>query len=401
MPDQRIPDFNIVETATWLAGTARVVLSPAEIVAQTCERLVAAGIPLWRVRVGQRLINPLIGAWGVIWRREAGAEEYTVPRSVLATSAFTGSPFEHVITTRTRFYRSLRDLNPARDHPVLFELAADGSTDYLALPIIYGDGSVQGSAFTTDAPGGFTPEAIALIETLSPFLAAALEPAAMRRSAESLLRTYLGDGPAERIAAGAIRRGDQIAIEAAVLLTDLRGYTVLSERLPPHELLDRLGHYQEVVVTAVRAEGGDVLKFIGDGVLAIFPVENGGRERASDRARRALEAALLRAEPIAGLRFVGCLHVGSVIYGNIGSPDRLDFTVVGPTVNFVCRLEAVAKSTNSVAVCSREMAACFPADTTRRLGTFTLPGIPDEQAIFELVAPGRGLWKDQGAAAPR
>ena len=336
----------------------------------------------------------------MIWTRETGAEEYTVPRTVMATSAFTGSPFEHVIKTRTRFYRSLREHDPARDHPVLFELAEDGGTDYLALPIIYGDGSVQGAAFTTDAPDGFSQAALALIEELSPFLAAALEPAAMRRSAESLLRTYLGDGPAERIAAGAIRRGDQVAIEAAVLLTDLRGYTLLSEQLPPNELLERLGQYQEIVVSAVRAEGGDVLKFIGDGVLAIFLVEDDGRETASGRARRALEAALLRAEQIAGLRFVGCLHVGAVIYGNIGSPDRLDFTVVGPTVNFVSRLEAVAKSTNSVAVCSREVAACFPADTTRRLGTFALQGISEAQAIFELVAPGNGR-EDQEASTRR
>ena len=169
MPHQRIPRFNIIEFATWLVGTARVSLSPLETVAQTCDRLVAAGIPLWRVRVGQRLTNPLIGAWGVIWMRETGAEEYTVPRSVLATSAFTGSPFEHVIKTRTRFYRSLRERDPARDHPVLLELAEDGSTDYLALPIIYGDGSVQGAAFTTDAPDGFSQAALALIEELSPF----------------------------------------------------------------------------------------------------------------------------------------------------------------------------------------------------------------------------------------
>jgi adenylate cyclase len=396
MPHQRIPDFNVIEFATWLVATARVALAPIEIVAQTCDRLVAAGIPLWRVRVGQRLSNPLIGAWGVIWRRETGAEEYTVPRSVLTTSAFTGSPFEHVIKTRTRFHRSLRDLDLARDHSVLFELAEDGSTDYLALPIIYGDGSVQGAAFTTDAPSGFSQTAIALIEELSPYLAAALEPAAMRRSAESLLRTYLGSGPAERIAAGAIRRGDQVAIDAAVLLTDLRGYTRLSEHSSPHKLLERLGQYQEIVVTAVHAEGGDVLKFIGDGVLAIFPVEGGGQKQASARARRALEAALLKAEPITGLRFVGCLHVGSVIYGNIGSPDRLDFTVVGPTVNFVSRLEAVAKSANAAAVCSREVAACFPADTTRGLGSFMLPGIQDAQAVFELIAPGRGPREEPG-----
>jgi adenylate cyclase len=387
------PGTSVFELASWLAGPARVSLTPVEIVAQTCERLVHAGVPLWRVRLGQRLVNPLIGAWGIIWVRGAGAEEYTVPRSVLATSSYTGSPFEHVVKTRTCFRRSLQHLDSARDHPVLFELAAAGSTDYLALPYIYGDGSVQGAAFTTDDIGGFSPEHIAFIEELSPFLAAALEPAAMRRSTESLLQTYLGDGPAKRITAGAIRRGDQVEIEAAVLLTDLRGYTALAEQLAPDQLLERLDQYLEVIVEAVRAEHGDVLKFIGDGVLSIFPVGAGGPEEACARARRALEAALLKAGEVGNLHFVGCLHAGPVTYGNIGSIDRLDFTVVGPTVNLISRLEAVAKRMNQVAVCSGEVAAFFPADTMKPLGSFVLPGIPNEQTIFGLIVPDAGTGK--------
>ncbi len=387
MTHRPIPPFSTLDFATWLVGPARVALAPVEIVAESCERLLAAGIPLWRVRVGQRLANPLIGAWGVIWARGSGAEQYSVPRSVLATSSFAGSPFQHVIETRTSFHRSLRQLDPTRDHPVLFELAAAGSTDYLAVPIVYGDGSVQGAAFTTDDIRGFSRDDVTRIEELSPFLAAALEPAAMRRSAESLLKTYLGDGPAKRIVAGAIRRGDQVEIEAAVLLTDLRGYTVLSEQLRPTELLERLGEYLEVVVEAVQTERGDVLKFIGDGVLSIFPVEGDGREEASNRARRALEKALTRAAQIGGMHFVGCLHVGPVTYGNIGSPDRLDFTVVGPTVNFLSRLETTAKSVNCAAVCSQEFAASLPAEITSRLGIFALKGIPDAQTIFKLLVP--------------
>jgi adenylate cyclase len=387
MPRRVKPDARVFELASWLVGPAREGLTPVEIVAQTCERLVYAGVPLWRVRLGQRLVNPLIGAWGIIWIRGNGAEEYTIPRSMLATSSYTGSPFEHVVKTRTRFRRSLQHLDPARDHPVLFELAAAGSTDYLALPITYGDGSVQGAAFTTDDIGGFSPVHIALIEKLSPFLAAALEPAAMRRSTESLLQTYLGDGPAKRIAAGAIRRGDQVEIEAAVLLTDLRGYTALAEQLAPDKLLERLDEYLEVIVEAVRAERGDVLKFIGDGVLSIFPVGEGGREEACARARHALESALMKAADVGDLHFVGCLHIGPVTYGNIGSADRLDFTVVGPTVNLISRLEAVAKSIKQIAVCSREVAMFFPADTVRSLGSFVLQGIPNEQTIFGLVFP--------------
>jgi adenylate cyclase len=384
------PGASVFNLASWLAGPARVSLTPVEIVAQTCERLVHGGIPLWRVRLGQRLANPLIGAWGIIWVRGAGAEEYTIPRTVLATSSYTGSPFEHVVKTRTRFRHSLQHLDPAHDHPVLFELAAAGSTDYLALPITYGDGSVQGAAFTTDHSSGFSPKDVALIEELSPFLAAALEPAAMRRSTESLLQTYLGDGPAKRIAAGAIRRGDQVEIEAAVLLTDLRGYTALAEQLAPDQLLERLDQYLEVIVEAVRAEHGDVLKFIGDGVLSIFSVNAGGRKEACARARRALEAALLKAAEVGNIHFVGCLHAGPVTYGNIGSVDRLDFTVVGPTVNLISRLEAVAKSMNQIAICSGEVAAFFPADTLNPLGSFVLPGIPNEQTIFGLIVPNAG-----------
>jgi len=270
---------------------------------------------------------------------------------------------------------------------VLFELAAAGSTDYLAIPVVYGDGSVQGASFTTDEIRGFSPYEIALIEDLSPFLAAALEPTAMRRSTESLLQTYLGNGPAQRVAAGEIRQGDQVEIEAAVLLTDLRGYTALSEQLSTDQLLDYLGRYLEIVVGAVRAEGGDVLKFMGDGVLSIFPVEENGRDEATRKAYRALNAALVKAAHIGDLRFVGGLHIGPVIYGNIGSPDRLDFTVVGPTVNLVSRLEALAKRTESAAVCSREVATLLPAGLTTSLGTFTLKGVPEQQVVFKLRGP--------------
>ena len=271
---------------------------------------------------------------------------------------------------------------------MLFELAAAGSTDYLAVPIVYGDGSVQVAALTTDDIIGFSRDDVTRIEEITPFLAAALEPTAMRRSTQSLLTTYLGEGPAKSVAAGAIRRGDQFEIEAAVLLTDLRGYTVLSQQLRPNELLERLGGYLEVVVEAVQTERGDVLKFIGDGVLSIFPVEAKGRDEASNRARRALQRALTRAARIGGMPFVGCLHLGPVTYGNIGSPDRLDFTVVGPTVNFLSRLEATAKSLNCTAVCSKEFAASLPAEITSPLDTVALKDIPDAQTIFELLVPG-------------
>ena len=366
----------------WLIGPARQKATPVEIIGGLAERLVGAGLPLLRVRVGQTVANPLISAWGVIWSRDRGPESYTVPRGMLATPSYKGSPFERVVATRTGFRRSLESLVAGLDHAVLFELAESGSTDYLALPIEYGDGSVQASAFTTDRPGGFADAEVQLIESLSAAIGAALEPAAMRHSMASLLEVYLGSGPADRVSKGAFRRGQTTELDAAVLITDLRDSTGLSERLQPDALLDRLGSYFEIVVEAVRMQGGDVLKFLGDGVLAVFPAAPGNRQEACERAARAIMNAF--ANPAAhSMRFVAALHVGPVVYGNIGSPDRLDFTVVGPTVNYVSRLEAIAKSLDRRAVCSADVASAL-SGVVESLGKHVLRGIAGPQEVFEL-----------------
>jgi adenylate cyclase len=370
----------------WLIGPARQEATPEEIVGGVAERLAEAGIPLLRVRIGQSVANPLISAWGVIWSRASGPERYTVPRGMLATASYKGSPFEHVLTTRRSFHHSLENLVADKDHPVLFELAESGSTDYLAIPIAYGNGSLQASAFTTDRPGGFHDAEIALIESLAPAIGAALEPAAMRHSMASLLEVYLGTGPADRVGKGAFRRGETSEIDAAVLITDLRDSTGMSERLAPDALLERLGAYFEVVVEAVRSQGGDVLKFVGDGVLAVFPADQDGRHEACQRAARAIENAFAKA---AGMRFVAALHVGPVVYGNIGSLDRLDFTVVGPTVNYLSRLEGIAKSLDRRAVCSKEVAAVLAGEFAISLGDQTLKGFAEPQEVFELRLPDR------------
>jgi adenylate cyclase len=377
------PRAALADITDWLIGPARRRCSPEEIVAGLIDRLDEAGVPLLRLRLGQRVANPMTSAWGVIWTRGKGAERYTVQRSVLATPAYHGSPFEHVNNTRTSFRRSLEGLDPDRDHMVLLEQAEAGGTDYLVLPIEYGDGSVQGGSFTASRPGGFTDRDIALIEGLAPAIAAAFEPAAMRHSMASLLEVYLGNGPADRIAKGAFRRGETTEIDAAVLITDLRNFTGLSERLPPTDLLDRLGTYFEAVVDAVRSEGGDVLKFIGDGVLSVFPADANGRQQACMRAARSIVRAF--AQPaVAGTPFVAALHAGPVVYGNIGSLDRLDFTVVGPTVNYVSRLEIIAKQLDRQAVCSADVASLLPAGTVHDLGEHVLKGIAEEQRVFEL-----------------
>jgi adenylate cyclase len=382
-PSQNPADLEAGIT-TWLIGPARRELPPEAIVGGLVERLVAAGIPLWRLRIGQRVSNPMISAWGVTWNRSEGVQLYTVQRSVLDTGAYQGSPFQAVVTTRKTLRQRLENLEPSA-HSVYHEIAEAGGTDYLALPIEYGDGSVQGAAFTIDRPGGYADWEMALIEALGPAISAAMEPAAMRHSMASLLEVYLGVGPAGRVAGGSFRRGATTEMDAAVLVTDIRGYTPLSERLAPDALLEATGRHFETVVDAVRAEGGDVLKFIGDGVLSIFAAEQGGRAEACERAVRSIGSAFDKARSATpDLNFVAALHFGPLVYGNIGSVDRLDFTVVGPTVNLVSRLEAISKVLDKRAVCSAEVARSVAADAVQSLGKHELKGFAEPQEVFEL-----------------
>ncbi|MGH6905297.1 MAG: adenylate/guanylate cyclase domain-containing protein [Geminicoccaceae bacterium] len=384
------------EIARWLIADARLTLAPFELIDRFCRRLVGLGVPLWRLRAGQRLANPLASAWGVIWTRDGSdTHEYVVPRTTLSTGAYYGSPFQHVVERRQSFRRRLLDLHPERDHQVLHEMAAGGGTDYLAVPLEYGDGSVQGLSLVSDGEAGFADRHLELIERLRQPLAAALEPTAMRRSSASLLRTFLGDGPAEAVLAGAIRRGDRRRIEAAILFSDLRGFTTMSERLGEAELFAALDRYFEAVVEAVRAEGGDVLKFLGDGVLAIFPVETAGSRVAACQA--AVQAVKRARQDLAGaaaadgtpLAFTATLHVGQVVYGNIGSPDRLDFTVLGPAVNLVSRLEGLAKQLNRPLLCSAAFAHELDAPLAS-LGRFPLKGVAEPQEVFAPAAPDGG-----------
>jgi adenylate cyclase len=378
------------QIATWLIGPARLSGDPVVVVSGLVKRLARARIPLDRIRIGMRVVNPLLQAWGVSWTPETGAELYTIARTVLETSAYVGSPVQHVLETHTSFRQRLGGVGP-KDHAVLHELAGAGFTDYLAIPIAFGDGLIQTGMFATRRQGGFDDSQIDLLETLSVPLAAAFEPIAMRRSTASLLATFLGDGPAARVQAGAVRRGDVIEIEAAVLFTDLRGFTALSTTTAPGQLLGTLGRYFEVVVEAVRAEGGDVLKFMGDGVLAIFPAAAGqtDRARACAAALRAISRAFADADTRDLPSFVAALHTGPVTYGNVGSPDRLDCTVVGPTVNIVSRLEGVAKASGHRAVCSDRVAHALPPGATRPLGEFGLTGA-GSLPVFSL-APALGL----------
>lgn len=379
------------DVGEWLIREGRLLGDGVAIAEGFADRLIAAGVPLLRLRIAQRIANPLLAAWGVIWRRDLGrSEDYVVPTTLLETSAWIGSPFQRVVQTRASMRKRLNDLRPD-DHSLFHEMAGIGATDFFAMPLEFGDGSIQGMSLVADGERGFEDDHLKLFENVRHPLAAAMEPDAMRRSTRSLLKTYLGNGPAEAVSAGSIRRGDLSTERAVVMFSDLRGFTEKSNRLSDRDLLDALDGYFEVVVDAVKQHQGDVLKFLGDGILAIFPIPDAAAERrccaqaldAAIQARQSLqELNAARAETgKEALDFGTALHVGEVTYGNIGSPDRLDFTVIGETVNLASRIEGLCKLLGEAVLCSGAMGEYLGSEL-RSVGAQAIRGVPDPVEVF-------------------
>ena len=379
------------ELTEWLIGEARLSGNGIAIVEELGRRLVEAGVPLWRLRVAQRVSNPLLSAWGVIWRSDAPTEDYVVPTAWLDTQTWIGSPFEHVTETRTSLRKRLRNLDPEKDYHLYHELAAEGGTDFFCLPLEYGDGSVQGTSITTNHPDGFSDEHLSLFEAIRMPLAAAMEPVAMRRSMASLLKTYLGEGPSASVVDGAIRRGELSRMKAVVMFSDLRDFTHKSATWDDATLLDALNQYFDVTVTSVHKHDGDVLKFLGDGILAVFPITE--KTKISEQCANALSAArdarrgleeINKNRHSAGnepINFGTALHMGMVTYGNIGSPDRLDFTVIGETVNVASRIEGLCKQLDRHILCSSAVSAHL-ADALVSLGRHKVRGLAEPVEIF-------------------
>ena len=380
-------DADIRATAEWLADGARSAPQPQQVLAQLCERLVACGIPVWRVAVFVNTLHPQIMGRRFIWRPEADVEIAEGGFGLLDTPEFLENPVARVYATGSAIRRRLADPDCTIDFPILQELRSQGVTDYLAAPLLFTDGAIQLVTCTTRQPGGFTDAQIAGIEAIITPLARVTEVRALRRTASTLLDTYVGHDAGERILAGRIRRGDIEEIHAAIWLSDMRGFTELSDRQPPRVLIDLLNRYFECQVPVILDHGAEVLKFMGDGLLAIFTIASDETEvcrRALAAARQAqANVAELASSTMPGLRFGLALHIGDVLYGNIGSGNRLDFTCIGPAVNFAARIEKLAGQLGRAIVASGEFAR-HCAGEFASLGEFALPGFAVPQQVFGL-----------------
>ena len=385
----------------WLMDGARSATRPETVLSDLCDRLVHAGIPLWRVAVFVRTLHPEIMGRRFIWQPGGGVTITEGLFELLETDQFQNSPFLAVIKSGRSIRRRLTNGDGPEEFSIYRELRAQGATDYFATPLIFSDGSVHVATWSTQQAGGFTDAQIAGIETIVRPLARVAEIRALQRTATNLLDAYVGHHAGERILAGQIRRGDTEMIHSVIWLSDMRGFTAVSDRLPPQMLVNLLNRYFDCQVPAIVQYGGEVLKFIGDGLLAIFPLVNGTADahEVCDRALAAAREAQVNIDaieapigtgPAHGVRFGLALHLGEVLYGNIGSGNRLDFTCIGPAVNLAARLEKLAASLGRTIILSAEFAQHSRVDL-ELLGEFAVAGFAAAQRTFGLrVDPAGG-----------
>jgi adenylate cyclase len=375
----------------WLAGTGHAIADPLVFVDAFIDQLNAAGFDIARFTTGIPILHPQVFSWSALWRRNSGVSERFFQLTADTRAMFDRSPIT-VVYRGGGAVRCRIDTAPTPgEFPILADLRAEGLTDYLVLPALFSDGTTKALSFATDRPQGFSNTAIAGLEVVAPSLSMILEIQTLRRTATTLLETYVGRQTGRRVLNGAIQRGMQETLRAVIWFSDLQGFTSMSERLEGAALIDLLNDFFGALGQAIDAHGGEILKFIGDAMMAIFPLEEDGDPRtACDAAlAAAAEAAAALAETNRrrqqeGAPRIACgmaLHIGEVLYGNVGGTFRLDFTVIGPAVNLASRLEGLTRTTGRPMLLSAAFARASGRDF-ERAGTFPLKGVAEEETVY-------------------
>jgi adenylate cyclase len=379
------------ELLYWLTEEGRFAPDTGGLLEMLCEKLAALGVQIARATVHVRTLHPEFRGISRVWRRGESIEIRTARHGIEYTSDYQDSPVQHIIETGQWLDITLSEATDRR-FPILATLRAQGITHYVMAPLIFSNRIVNSMSWATDAPGGFTKAEVELFRDLVTAFTPILEVTAVRRIYRELLATYVGRDPGARITAGAVQRGDVRHLKAAMLLADLRGFSALTDELPEEKIIELLNAFFDLVVPGVIGNGGDVLKYIGDAVIAIFPVTGDDPAPACKSAlaaARSALAALQAASPEIQQRIsmVIALHYGNAAYGNIGSGNRLDFTAIGRDVNILSRLELLCKKVGRPLLMTDAFAAEV-AEPVFELGHFELRGFHQHQAVYGLCQDG-------------
>ncbi|MGW1424999.1 adenylate/guanylate cyclase domain-containing protein [Bradyrhizobium manausense] len=382
----------------WLTNGTRDQRFIDNIFAEMCIRLQQAGVPLKRSTLHVRIQHPQWLGARFMW--SDGMREAEIGRvdfDVMGRPEFIGSPANEMFDGAIEVRENLEQ-DPAlgRKHALYDEMRASGLTDYVAWPLYHTLGKRHLITFATDRPGGFDDTHIAALKKVLPVLALVSEIRIKNRLARTLLETYVGAHAGELILAGATRRGTGTTVRAAIMICDLRDFTKISDNWPRDDVIDLLNDYFDAMSDPIARHGGEILKFIGDGLLAIFPLSQpnacANLLRAVTEARQAMAALNERNNGTgrAPLNYGIGVHVGDVMYGNIGSTTRLDFTVIGPAVNMASRLEALTKQIGKPVLLSRDFAELVtPEFELERVGQHAVRGFNEPIELFAFQ-PGAG-----------
>jgi adenylate cyclase len=376
----------------WVLTEGPHIDSHVELIDELSWRLIGDGVPLWRATLYAGTLHPLIRGVGARWLRDRNViEDFRILHGSAETDEYLRSPIRATIERGTPFRRRLKA--EIAEYPLLEKLRKAGATDYFALALNRTFRTFPVATWATDRPGGFSDADIKALEEINPALAAIVETRVVRRISANLLDTYFGPQAGRRILAGQIRRAEGERLRAVVMMTDLRGFTALSDQLPGDEVITLLDDYFDALATPIQERKGEILKFIGDGMLAIFPAADD--DDFSLSSVRALEAAteglerldavnqVRRASGHDELRTGIGLHLGEVIYGNVGSAERLDFTVIGPAVNLASRLEGLTKRLSRPMLFSSAFARVCPHALVS-LGFHPVRGLLEPEEVFGL-----------------
>lgn len=398
-------DVDIDKVAAWLARAGLSGKSEIGLLEAFCAKCNRIGVPIDRAIVIIDTLHPIHEGRAFRWRND-GAEEATVieygsTKTGEAAADWQSSVFYDLLTTGEEERRIFLGTPPqGRQYKHVTELRESGHQDYIAFVHRFSEETTIGemdcvySNWATRSPAGFSDRHLAALRQLLPTLALAVKCASLARIAETLVEVYLGRDAGRRVLSGRIGRGTAETINAVLWFSDLQGFTTITDSAAPSEIIPLLNDYADAVISAIHANGGDVLKLVGDGVLAIFKADDPADAcrcalaAEADMHARAAEISARRAaegRPVTSV-YLG-LHIGEVFYGNVGSDDRLDFTVVGPAVNEVSRIVSMCRSVDRGVVASSDFHAATPEPERANLvsvGRFALRGVGRAQELFTL-----------------
>ena len=376
-----------MDIASWLLSPESRHLTFESLIQASIDRLVAQGVPLWRLSTSLQTFHPEVFVHNLKWVRGRGLESVLLPRELIQKPEYQGSPILYM------YQHDLPEMHfdltqPAAELPfeVCRELAEQGGTDYLLLGLEYSDGQRSFVSFCSDAPGGFSDSDLKCLRSLVPVLSMRNEIAARRFATDCLMRVYLGSNAAARVLGGQFMRGQSDSLKAVIWFSDMRDFTLLSTRVSDRRLVEILDLYFDAMVGPIHAHGGEVLKFIGDAVLAVFPTEEYPQiaaHAAYEAAQEALEAvAKLRIPEAVNLKAGIALHLGELTFGNVGATGRIDFTIIGAQVNEASRIEGLCKVLVEPLIMSQSFVNACEGKAFRPLGEHHLRGVAQAMPLY-------------------